>query len=161
MKTTWLFAFSIMSISAAQIGCGSSDSDAGGGAGTAGSSAGTAGSSAGTAGSSAGNSGNPGGSGASDFPAIAPGADIRMLSDADKAKLCDWVSGKLGGYGLMTQCSPAVSVSNYKDQATCVANFYKVQCPLKASDVQACTLEEAPMHGCNTSFDSCKPLYCM
>ncbi len=146
MKTTWLFAFVIVSISAVQIGCGSSDSGSGG--------------SAGAAGSSAGSGGNSAGSTASDFPAIALDADIRTLSDADKAKVCDWVNSTLGGYGLETTCASGNSVSNASSQAVCVATFFNVPCKVTPAQVKACVLTEAPSHACNSDNAACDPVYC-
>jgi hypothetical protein len=149
MKITWLFAFSVISISVAQVGCSSSDSSPGGSAGATGS-----------AGNSAGSGGNSGASTSSDFPPLTLDADIRTLSDADKGKLCDWMNAKLGGYGLATHCTPAINVSNDDNQAQCVATFFRAQCKITPAQVEACILDEAPSHACDRGFDSCKPLLC-
>ena len=144
MKTAWLFAIVLVSISAVQIGCASSDSGSGGSAGAAG----------------AGNGGNSAGSTASDFPAIALDADIRTLSDADKAKVCDWVNTTLGGYGLETTCASGRSVSNAASQSVCVATFFNVPCKVTPAQLKACVLTEAPSHACDGDTATCNPVFC-
>ena len=140
MKYRGWFTLAVVCIfSSVELGCGSSDE--------------------GNGGSSAGSAGKSGGSGNDGFPAVALDADIRAMTEPDKALLCDWINGKLGGYGVQTPCGNG-SVSNDRDQAQCLATRFRYQCKVTPAQVRACTLDEAPDHACNTDFPSCSPLVC-
>lgn len=112
----------------------------------------------GSGGSASGGSENSGGSG--DLPPVDPAADARKLSDADKALLCDWMNEKLGGYGLMTMCSPAESVMNLPNQAVCVASFFNFDCKVTVEEVETCTIARAPTHACDRNPPACHHLFC-
>jgi len=157
MKHTWLFMLAVVSISSGELACGSSDASSGGSAGSAGSAAGGA---AGSAGNGAGSGGKAGGSSNDGFPAaIALDADIRMLASADKALLCDWVNGKLGGYNVSSPCGNG-TVASDKDQAQCLVTRFRYQCKVTPADLRECTLAEAPDHACTTAFPACQRLAC-
>ena len=148
MKHTWLLPLAVVFISNIQLACGSSDESSGGSSGAAGS-----------AGNSAGTAGKSGGSSNDGFPAIELDADIRSMTAADKALLCDWVNSKLGGYDVSTPCGNG-TVASDKDQAECLATRFRYQCKVTPAQVRACTLDEAPTHACNSDFPTCAPLVC-
>jgi len=147
---------------------GTTQTDAGssgkGGAGQEGGAgdAGAAGSSGGD--SSAGNSGAGGSSagGVPGAPALDPALRLRDLTPEQKGVLCDWDVAALGGYGVSTPCPTGGSVKNYTDRAQCVSIGLKYSCPsATVGQLEACTLAQAPSHGCATPDAECRALYCM
>lgn len=92
-----------------------------------------------------------------------PGATrITALDSAQKATLCDWYVGLLGGYGASNPCSNFGSIEVYKDQAVCVAAGLKFDCPLvTVAQLEECTKAQAPSGGCDQPEEHCHWLRCM
>jgi hypothetical protein len=145
--TTGAGASSVGGTNSAGATAGSSSTSAGGGSTTAGS-----------GGVTSGGAGSSGGGG--DLPPVDPTADARKLSDGDKAVLCDWMNEKLGGYGLMTECSPSFSVMNLPNQAVCIASFFNFDCNVTVQEVETCTIARAPSHACDGDPVGCHHLFC-
>ena len=66
-------------------------------------------------------------------------APIAGLSPVEDATLCDWVAGRLGGYGRTRTCGDA-KVSSPATQAACVSDFESLTtgCPITVGDLQSC-----------------------
>ncbi len=64
---------------------------------------------------------------------------ISGLSAADDATLCEWMVGRLGGYGLSRKCGD-VTLSTPSSQAMCVSAFQGLpaSCPITVGDYQSC-----------------------
>lgn len=147
----------------AGTGSGGASGGTGGGGGTTssgGAATGGDGGSASGSGGTTGGSGGTAGTGNTDLPDIDPNKLVSDLSDQEKAELCDWMVGLLGGYGMTTQC-PAGSVSTYPSQEVCVAAGLSFRCDtVTVGDVEACQLSMVPSGGCDSSDPSCDALHC-
>src|SRR5579863_9901141 len=66
-------------------------------------------------------------------------AAIRTQSAADDATLCNWLAGRLGGWGRSRQCG-AATVMSPANEATCVSDFQSLSstCSLTVGDLQNC-----------------------
>src|SRR6188768_2770777 len=145
---------------ASSVGGTDAGSTAGSGSTTAGSGSTTAGSGSTTAGSGGVAPRGAGSSGGEDLPPVDPAADARKLSDSDKAVLCAWMNEKLGGYGLLTVCSPSESVMTLPHQAVCAAAFFNFDCKVTVEEVETCTIARAPSHACDRNPVGCHHLFC-
>ncbi|HSY20623.1 MAG TPA: hypothetical protein VK841_00820 [Polyangiaceae bacterium] len=108
--------------------------------------------------------GDDGGSASSSgTAALDPSAFIATLTPAQKAELCDWQAGQLGGYGTTTSCpSGGSGVALPASQAACVANFASSTdtCQATVQDDYNCVnfLVDSP---CLTTLDEapeCEPI---
>ena len=66
---------------------------------------------------------------------------VTAVNDADKASLCDWFVGMVGGYGAPATCDLA-ELSAPPDKATCTADF------------PVCAVTIAQFEGCVTKMVS-------
>ncbi len=109
----------------------------------------------GTAGSSA-------SSGSSSTVALDPSAQIASLTSAQKAQLCDWEAGRLGGYGTTTTCPTGSGIGLYTSQAECVATFATSldTCQATVQDEYNC-VNDLAVSPCLSTLDNdpaCEPI---
>jgi len=66
-------------------------------------------------------------------------ATISGLSSTDDATLCEWVAGRLGGWGRSLACGSA-TVSSPTSETKCVSDFESLSstCPITVGDLQNC-----------------------
>jgi hypothetical protein len=83
------------------------------------------------------------------------------LDDTQKAALCDWSVGALGGYGQVLDCGMTTHIFPV-DQAECVAMQFAAYCA-KATVGQfvTCVTAEIPSKSCVTEWDQCHQLSCL
>jgi hypothetical protein len=64
---------------------------------------------------------------------------IYGLSATDDATLCEWLAGRLGGYGRSQKCGET-TVSSPSSEAQCVSVFdsFSADCPITVGDFQGC-----------------------
>jgi hypothetical protein len=108
--------------------------------------------------------GDDGGAAASSgTAALDPSAPIATLTPAQKAELCDWQAGQLGGYGTTTTCPTGDSgVALPLSQASCVAAFASSTntCQAIVQDEYNCVdlLVESPCLSTLESQPACEPI---
>jgi hypothetical protein len=95
--------------------------------------------------------------------ALDPTAPIATLTPAEKAELCDWEAGRLGGYGTTTTCpSGDVGIAVPTSQADCVAGFATSTntCQATVQDDYDCVnlLVEDPCLSTLDSEPECQPI---
>ena len=79
---------------------------------------------------------------------------IDSLTDAEKAKECDWTAGKLGGYGHSTDCGGGITLDAPSSQAYCVSTA-PTNCAATVSQYEACISAQS----CSNPLPSqCAPL---
>ncbi len=76
-----------------------------------------------------------GGGSSSNPPPVDGTKQISSVSAADKASLCDWFAGLVGGYGTPETCSMA-QLSAPTDQADCLSSF--PSCAVPVSTFETC-----------------------
>ena len=82
------------------------------------------------------------------------------LRDDEKAALCDWQAGTLGGYGHVSQCGMGTRTF-FPDQASCVAMAFEPYCAkATAGQFIDCVSSVIPSNGCNNTAE-CRRLFCM
>jgi hypothetical protein len=108
--------------------------------------------------------GDDGGSAsASGSAALDPSAPIASLSPTEKAELCDWEAGRLGGYGTTTTCPTGDSgIILPASQASCVAGFASSTntCQALVQDEYNCVnfLVEDPCLSALDDAPECEPI---
>jgi hypothetical protein len=66
---------------------------------------------------------------------VDPAKPFSATSDTDKARLCDWFAGQLGGYGAAPTCARGL-VSSPQTQQDCVLHF--PSCDVTVGQYVAC-----------------------
>jgi hypothetical protein len=71
---------------------------------------------------------------------IDPQTSLTELTDAEILALCDWIAGRLGGYGRGVTCMEGGTISARQTRALCVMDFenYPPACPFTVADVEQC-----------------------
>jgi hypothetical protein len=67
---------------------------------------------------------------------------VGALTDGEKGTLCDWSTGRYGGYGCKATCDGGISYTNKKDQAACKASF-KSTCPATVAQAEECIRQDS------------------
>jgi hypothetical protein len=67
---------------------------------------------------------------------------IGTLTDGEKGLLCDWSTGRYGGYGCKTACDGGLSYTNKADQTACKAGF-KSTCPATVAQAEECIRQDS------------------
>ncbi len=79
--------------------------------------------------------GSSGGGGGSS--GVSSGKRLDSLTAAEKATICDWINGKLGGYGATMDCGNGVTLEADASQADCVAAA-PTSCSATVAQAEAC-----------------------
>jgi hypothetical protein len=62
---------------------------------------------------------------------------LRTLSGAERAQLCDWIAARFGGYGKTLKCADG-SRSSRDSQAECVESLTGLDCEATVGDADTC-----------------------
>ena len=68
---------------------------------------------------------------------IDPSQRVPEVPPADLAAFCDWMAGRLGGYGRQRSCGD-VRLSSPSDQAACVKTLQMVSVVCAIGDLESC-----------------------
>jgi hypothetical protein len=63
---------------------------------------------------------------------------IDSLSADEKAKLCDWLAARYGGYGATKSCGGDLTLEAPASQAECVAENFPSPCAVTVGQGEAC-----------------------
>jgi hypothetical protein len=95
-------------------------------------------------------------------PALDPSAFVANLSVAQKGELCDWIVGRLGGYGTTTSCPGGTGVPLAASQADCVSGFNVSlnSCQATVQDEYNCTnlVVQLPCASTYSAEPQCEPV---
>jgi hypothetical protein len=69
---------------------------------------------------------------------IDPSQDLSTTPPAELGMLCDWLAGRLGGYGRSRSCGGS-NLSSPADQAACVTELQTAPTTCTAGDLEGCT----------------------
>jgi len=70
---------------------------------------------------------------------IQPARRVGSLDDAERATLCDWTNGLLGGYDHETVCGPTLSRTSDSSQQECTARLSRFTgCDQTVRDYEIC-----------------------
>jgi len=66
------------------------------------------------------------------------GKRIDSLTADEKAKVCDWLAAKYGGYGATKSCGADLTLEAPASQAECVAENFPTPCAATVGQGEAC-----------------------
>ena len=70
---------------------------------------------------------------------IEPAKPVGQLTDPERATLCDWTNGLLGGYDKTFDCGMGVSRGSDETQMQCTTRLTGfTSCPLNVDDYETC-----------------------
>jgi hypothetical protein len=87
---------------------------------------------------------------------------MATLSDAQLGEMCDWMYGKLGGYGAVIHCTGVgeATLHNAADRVSCLPEITFVQnCVLTVAEFEACIEARVSTQGCASPSPQCDPYF--
>jgi len=76
-------------------------------------------------------------------PSGVPSKPVDQLTTMERAKLCDWLAEKWGGYAYDKDCAGGTGVGFHADQQTCLSAMFKHPCAVATFEQCALLVEEA------------------